>query len=209
MLDAVIRKKLRGDIKDLIYEKSELHRLRQEDVITSTVFGPLKFMQPADAWLGLVLILLPDQLESLGFFVPKASTIEFWPRLDLHGQPVEPDLICVFENEQQRHVFVIEVKWNAKLHDAQLPTQGKAVMSRYDDEKTTRYHFLISKTITSQDAQDQIAATPRCKGISWHLIAAGSRGCLSKAANLWVREIQAMLGQLGIRIFDRFDLGKV
>src|SRR5436305_1180900 len=119
MLDAYLRKaaRLPTDAQD-----TEGRRV-VEDVITSCLFTPLKFMSPDNV------------VEVLSWFVGlrhrgmiDRCEVEFWPRFASANEStnlfsVEPDIIVNYMSEGCRYRVIIEIKWDAVLTRQQLENQ--------------------------------------------------------------------------------------
>lgn len=104
----------------------------REDVITSTVLGPLRYLDATQVWR-VVRHLLGD--DAVGFPEPPAgaagATVEFWPRqcVPRDQTTCEPDVVIDLcrVNEPCCARVIIEVKWNAPASGAdQLKRQDEA-----------------------------------------------------------------------------------
>lgn len=110
MLHALNNKKARLD--RLIKGASKQPR---EDLITSTLFGPLDFM-PRES--------RPKALRALlGLELGDASKMVLWPRFYRGSRRVEPDILII----DDQHWHIVEVKWGAHLGVGQLERQLDAV----------------------------------------------------------------------------------
>lgn len=87
----------------------------REDLITSTLFGPLDFMSEAARAEALSALL--------GLDLGLASKMKLWPRFYHGSQRVEPDLVIV----DGLSCHIVEVKWGAYLGIGQLEGQLDAV----------------------------------------------------------------------------------
>jgi len=103
----------------------------REDVITSTVLGPLRYLDATQVWR-VVRHLLGD--DAVGFPEPPAgaagATVEFWPRQCVpHDQTMcEPDVVIELcrVNEPCCARVIIEVKWNAPASGVDQLARQKA-----------------------------------------------------------------------------------
>jgi hypothetical protein len=114
VLHAVVRRKAST------FLRSKGTRTPLEDIITSTVFGPLQFFAPADALEALTVAFdLPRPQ-----WTPAACWFGFWPRgVD---DSIEPDLSVRFEGGHgERVTLLVEVKWNAPFGEAQALRQWR------------------------------------------------------------------------------------
>jgi hypothetical protein len=115
-------------------------RVPLEDVVTSTVFGPIEFMSPEDARRAIDLIC-----EALALPLPMSVgplRPVFWPRMPpiddaLRVRYSEPDLVFA---DDVGLVMVIEIKWGAPLSKNELAAQWSA-LSHVDRGRAT--HVLL------------------------------------------------------------------
>ncbi|MBB6122936.1 hypothetical protein FHS92_000643 [Sphingobium subterraneum] len=126
--------------------KARLHHFRNagtrvplEDVVTSTVFGPLLFLAETDRDRVLRALLV-----GLGFTDKRWSgllTLSFWikrptdPRI--RPRSIEPDLII---SDERGIVLLTEIKWGAPLDDGELAGQWACLDER---ERARARHLLI------------------------------------------------------------------
>jgi hypothetical protein len=90
-----------------------------EDEITSTVFGPIKFMDSRDAWRAVCEAGLVSTTP-LRDAVPRRHFVDFWPPFLNPGRPrfdewhhESPDVLFRFEFDNAQELWLIlEVKWN-------------------------------------------------------------------------------------------------
>ena len=206
MLDAVIRKKLRGHLKDLMHKDADAHRLLHEDVITSTVFGSLQHMSVDAAWWVVKnLLLRAGDAAQASAFQPCRQLLRFWPSLNLRGRlRVEPDLIFEFRDADGRcRVILLEIKWNADLMDGQLEEQKRAVNASYPLDAII-HQVLLVKTITAK-AQQQVSATGS-NMVTWHQLAGANHYGNEATTKLWISQMKAFISRLGILPFHRVDI---
>lgn len=103
MLDAAARNKLRLKKHSLV-----------EDEITSSIFGPVAYMQPSDAWEVIKDIARKTEIHNnLPSGIPSSFDIEFWPK----HETIEPDIkFCCQFPDNTTCSFLIEIKWRASLN---------------------------------------------------------------------------------------------
>ncbi len=102
-------------------------RLPLEDVVTSSIFGPLDFMREDDRAEALTKLL-----SELGLSVPPLSgsiRLLFWPKLpvgdvSLRSRYTEPDLVLA---DGRGPRVILEVKWGAPLGEHELAAQWSSV----------------------------------------------------------------------------------
>lgn len=123
----------------LPYQRYAMHRelgddrRTQEDEITSTIFGPLDFMQKTTA--NRIVNQLLEEDKDLDSDV----TIEFWPRI----ANVEPDVLITRKTSAGVECYIVEIKWNAPLGETQIQDQVNAVKSERHPDKLQ--HMVISR----------------------------------------------------------------
>ena len=104
-------------------------RVPLEDVVTSTVFGPLEFMSAEDRRRSIDLVC-----EALAVEIAERRgpmRVLFWPRLpvsdaSLRTRYSEPDLMLA---DDVGPVMVVEIKWGASLSERELASQWTAIGS--------------------------------------------------------------------------------
>lgn len=114
---------------------SQENRLPLEDIITSTIFGPLDLIEPQDAWYALAIAFgLPD-----ANWRPSFCEFSFWPR-----SGIEPDLYVQFRDaDGLKKALLVEVKWNSGFGTDQARLQWNAFAEGRKD--TTLYHVLLAR----------------------------------------------------------------
>lgn len=204
MLNAVIGKKLRGRVKDLFHSdssNSDARQILQEDVITSSVFGPLQYMDAASAWQAIERTFFRgDKPHENGAFQPVHHRLVFWPSLALKGRTrVEPDLIFEFSDAQNCcRIILLEVKWGADLSEEQLQAQRSATEKAYPGAAICQ--VLLAKEV-SPGAQEQARATS-CEVVKWHQLAGASNQKCAEITGIWIGQVEAFLARLGIVPFS-------
>lgn len=135
MLHAVNRKKARMDAF-----RGPGQRVPLEDVVTSTIFGPLLFLDQAEAEAAVSRILT-----TLGITPPRwdgPTHLSLWPRRTtveaLRSKYIEPDAEIV---DSTGNSLSIEVKWGARLSEMELASQW---LSLSPEARTTSRHLLIA-----------------------------------------------------------------
>ena len=206
MLDATIRKKIRDHLREITYDaKASNLALQQEDVITSTVFGPLRYMPSADAWNIVKKILLDEEAGDIHGLVPTGHHLEFWPSLPSQSRShVEPDLLFEFSFENgTRRVIVLEVKWNSDLMENQLTDQSKSIEDLARKNKPVLYeHVFLARTLATKKAQEQIDET-KCRHLTWQKFEEECR-CLA-VSNTWPSDAENFLRSIGEVPFESFS----
>lgn len=149
MLHAYNRRKSRlynryQEVKSLLSE-DENRKIPAEDELTSTIIGPMDFLQPGDIysfWLKLITTISPSSFDDGQFPATAPSGVEhhFWPRR--HG--TEPDLMIHLQWQNgERRILLIEIKWRAGLSgNDQLHKQWNNFLDI--NERAISTHIIIS-----------------------------------------------------------------
>ena len=131
MLQAIIQKKSSRWLKQAQQEnlQNPSHTPR-EDKITSTVFGPMQYLNSVDVYLFFCKLIgkkpettIENISHTLSFWERKSHS---WPSSDLKClKTTEPDLIVRFQINQQHITFIVELKWgkSSHFHSEQLERQ--------------------------------------------------------------------------------------
>jgi hypothetical protein len=145
MLHATARAKSRLYQRYLGKRDEDERRVHEEDEITSTIFGPLDFMQTEEVeqfWRQLLKSVgqasfLPDQR-------PRQITMTLWDR-----RGIEPDMVIRFDWPDNTYtILLVELKWRAPLSgDKQLHRQWQEYLS--DAERKNALHLFIAPETSS------------------------------------------------------------
>ena len=199
-----------------------------EDELTACIFGPLRYMEPSQAWEAcLILLGLSDGAQNSGP-EPTGVCIRFWPhfsRTDGEGRHVEPDVhVVAWNGDVLLETILVETKWNSSLQKNQLLDQWWFITAGDSDSAEVRScskHVLLGKQPHRDDAaiNEQIKAA-RKQGIewgdrlivlSWYRVAArlaGLRG-LHGPIETWRQDVVAFLVRHGITAFDGFPYDRL
>lgn len=152
-----------------------------EDLLTSTVFGTLRYLPPGDALIPfLEKAVLYDQnrtrlcqyLPVKGINLRNYQTVSyvFWPRVPVHG---EPDLILLFSNNKEEEpdlLIVVEAKFKSSKsgtgeHD-QLKMYYKAIhkhLCEFYQQEIAAFTGIIGPIIylTTMEANEEVEDTKR------------------------------------------------
>lgn len=160
MLHAINRKKARMDAF-----RGPGQRVPLEDVVTSTLLGPLLFIDQNEAAAAAERILTSLTITPPAWSGP--SHLSLWPKRntadDLRRNYIEPDgeITDVVGNS-----LIIEVKWGAPLSPFELAAQW---LSLSPEQRTTSRHLLIALEIGPYRAdidRDRRLIASRCD-IPW------------------------------------------
>ncbi|MBU2772506.1 hypothetical protein HMI48_00830 [Acidithiobacillus ferrooxidans] len=168
-------------------------RRTQEDEITSTVFGPLDFMQAATQGKIIAALFGREPLPETN-----SISIEFWP---CYGN-VEPDVVF-FEHLKNgdKNAYIIEVKWNAPLGADQVGRQIADAQSIEGIRDTS--HIVLSRHVLEVD-------TPS-KNVTWmdfkdRIIALKQTFSKDHALDKWANLTVSFLEECNIQHFRGFGM---
>ncbi len=110
MLHAVIKKKCHY----LLKEQNNI-RIPREDIITSTIFGPLRYFEAKEIYFFITSIAgIKTNLIDDSNLQIKAN-IDFWPsKIDTFNNErrrTEPDIVFNFDVNDKNETYIFELKW--------------------------------------------------------------------------------------------------
>ncbi len=197
-----------------------------EDEVTSCVFGPLRFMEPRQAWASCLLLF--DIQDSASDLEPDRICIRFWPKFfrnDGRGSYVEPDVhILAWRNGELIATILVEIKWGAALGFDQLLDQWRflSVNGYKGDELRERsWHvFLSDRPIRDKAAREEQEARATRNGIgwrnrllvkAWHQVATilEETAKRSEGMEVWRTDLVRFLSAQGVSPFDGFRRERV
>lgn len=194
MLDAYLRKGAQ-----LPTEVSDGRRV-VEDVITSSLFSPLKFMSARDA--GNVVSWLAN------FHNERKCAVHntyLWPRFAVDEKSsnlysIEPDIVIDGAVDDQPFRWVVEVKWDAKLFRSQIDDQIRICTKGHE----AWMHISLVKA-----AELAAFECPSTSIIQWNQLLATLKNVLhtksaSGACLIWCKDAVAFLERLGVGTFRGF-----
>ena len=195
----------------------------KEDIVTSCVFGPLRFMKPNHAWVSC-LHMFGIQDDCFAKIEPTCVDVRFWPKFirdDGRGRYVEPDVHIVARCKGQvRRTILIEVKWNSGLSsENQLLDQWKFLSVDGHNRAHIRdcsRHVLLDDQLPG-DAEIIEKQKQNCKSwgdhfieISWYDLAENLKAAEDKLkaeeeVDAWRRDLLLFLSAQGITTFEGFQ----
>ena len=107
MFDAVVAGKARLDIVI-----DGVGKQPREDLITSALFGTIRFLAPLSRSIALEA-LIGAKLEGI-------VDVHLWPYLRGEGENSEPDVVLAIQSGPNLDYWIVEVKWGANLGDDQI-----------------------------------------------------------------------------------------
>lgn len=196
-------------------EKTSVADKFYEDEVTSSVLGPLVFLQAEDVQL-IWQALLPDLAVLRGNGVADHCEVRLWDRRKIKGQPgtVEPDVRFDFcwhtEWGEKKHMVLLEVKWRAAVgHIEQMHRQWQEYLTAHERDHCT--HVLLTQSTRSLDVLRSYTdnhGTAVWMGWSWFRLAIArlaeqlqSDGKGNTPLCKWARLVDVFLGEVGIHRF--------
>ena len=211
MLHAVERKKTTYYRRYLGHRDGHEIRVGEEDEITSTVFGPLEFMEAASVFQFWGEVF---RLQGRSAVFPTERPVRFnfvlWPKKNR----VEPDAhLTFFWADNQRFDILIEIKWRAPLSGKdQLHAQWLDYLDK--DVRKNCWHVFIAPEISAGLAAREsgkgnvwrIGDDDRLILVSWAQIRDALFKCRTRSDGLarWAALTSDFLERIGIRRFDGF-----
>ncbi len=111
MFDAVVARKAR---MDMVIDG--LGKQPREDLVTSALFGTLRFLTPEGQEIALEALV--------GAKIPGPVEIHLWPYFRGNGENSEPDVVIKFGEDSY---WIVEVKWGAGLGADQVGREIRTV----------------------------------------------------------------------------------
>ncbi|ABD70760.1 hypothetical protein Rfer_3050 [Rhodoferax ferrireducens T118] len=209
MLHALEKNKTAYYRRYLGYRDGHEKRVCEEDEITSTVFGPLEFIEAASVFqFWSEVFRLQGRSAALPVQAPVRYKFKLWPRHE-----VEPDAhLTFFSAENKRFDILIEVKWHAPLSGKnQLRLQWLNYLD--EDVRQNCWHVFIAPEISAGlEARDsgnvwKIGNDERLILVSWAQIRNALSKCQGRPDGLarWAALTSHFLEKIGIRRFNGFD----
>lgn len=191
----------------LFTHRSETQRMPREDIMTSTIFGPLLLLPQRDRKFVLQrLFRLPEDRLSGDI------DLAFWPSWRSRDGRIEPDLIvrldCSGKEGCGAHVLV-EVKWDSPFSVDQLKKQIQAAPADFGDcvgvVTLTKYRGTGRDELTS--LRGAAGAIPS-RALSWRDVQATAirlgRESRSDGIWTWAQLASSCLGSLNLQGFQGF-----
>lgn len=198
-----------------------------EDEVTSCVFGPLRFLDPQQAWR-ICLGLFGDQVRQciqLSAEDVKEVCVRFWPRFTTDSGYVEPDMHIVAKGRDGTvSTILVEVKWEDRLKVDQLLRQWRYLSLPCEEtpdadqlRKQSMHVFLykgrkgrfVDREVFERQKQTkewgEVPERQRLIAISWHDLARHADALqLSGMASVWKQDLLRFLDTQGIGVFHGF-----
>lgn len=216
MLHAIAQKKSMRHKNYHLDKKTKFDRaedekhIREEDEITSTILGPLDFLNNEDSykfWKAVIGLNRRDvSLPALPNEAPISGNVTFWPK-----NKVEPDAFFEYRWKDGRRInFLLEIKWNAPLSgEDQLSRQWSDFLT--PSQQSDSIHIFISPDIaTGVNAIQNLVSKEHSKRmipLSWSQICEvfeefekNSDGRLGK----WSSLSRRFLERAGVSVFKGF-----
>lgn len=199
-----------------------------EDELTSCVFGPLRYMEPSQAWKACrVLCGLSDGAQESGP-QPTDVCVLFWPwfpRTHGDGHHVEPDAqVVAWNGDALLGTILIETKWGSPLGPNQLLDQWRFITagdkSGADVRRCSTHVLLGTQSLRDAAAtkkqqraarKEDIDWGDRLITLSWFQVAAQLLGLrdLHGSIETWRQDVIAFLACHGVAPFNGFPCDRL
>jgi hypothetical protein len=208
---------------------------RLEDLLTSTVFGLLRYFPPQEGLLALLRRARPVRSDQGGFRVQAEDdwlhlrgiarcTVEFWPSLGRHG---EPDLLLhlVDEKDRQLGLVLIETKLYSPKGmrdevdedlDDERPDPDqlvrywhglKQLSAKRADIPVSLVYLTSRTTPPTAELEASLTRAPdmRLGWLSWHDAWRVAAALAESSGHLAAVDLAALLAHKGLSAFDGFS----
>ena len=214
-------------MQDWIQNKRRGTKL-SEDELTSCIFGPLRYMEPAQAWKACQMLCGPSDGDQGSDPEPTHVRVRIWPRFprnDRKGRYVEPDAqILAWNGDALLGTILVEVKWESGLQENQLLDQWRFIAA--DDKfgadvRDCSTHILLgrrpSREALAIDKQklaareEHIEWGDRLTTLSWFQVSTRLLGLRSSHGSIetWRKDVIAFLAHHGVVAFDGFAFDRL
>ncbi|MWN91245.1 hypothetical protein GQ597_11095 [Gilliamella sp. Pra-s65] len=164
MLHAVIMKKSLKLLKE--YDNI---RIPREDIITSTIFGPLCYFQDEDIYFFITSIAGIKTNLSDDVNLNVKAKIDFWPSkkhtFKGENRTTEPDIVFEFNVNGKNEIYIFELKWGTySFGEDQIEREWKAF--KIPKEKGASYLVYLANRIDTFNSE-KASPDKNWKGLTW------------------------------------------
>jgi hypothetical protein len=201
-------------VKELT-DDEESRRIPAEDELTSTIIGPMDFLQPSDVYLFWERVIVANEITSVNKEgspenPPNFVKHDFWPR---RGD-TEPDLVIQLQWPNGiKRILLIEIKWRSGLSkENQLEQQWQKFLKK--EEQAIATHIFISLRAHPQSElvshrKNQCWPNSKLVTLTWaswkkELETCGRSDSFSTAFKNWAHFASDLLEKLDVTHFSGF-----
>lgn len=206
MLHAVIKKKCHY----LLKEQNNI-RIPREDIITSTIFGPLRYFEDQDIYYFIRSIAgIENNLDDNNKLQVEAN-IDFWPSkkdtFNNKRRSCEPDIVFNFVVNGKKEIYIFELKWGAySFSEDQIEREWQFFKSTKED--ATSYLIYLANYVDTFNAI-KASKNKNWKSLTWlnflHKIKEIKHQSHNPKLKHYLDDLISFLGCLDFREFDSFS----
>jgi hypothetical protein len=183
----------------------------REDVITSTILGPLRYWDAARVWDVLQCLIGPSDHEfPTRPDGPIDVDVRFWPRAAVGTGYCEPDLVVdLFVKTPDTNKIlvariIVEVKWNAGASGKhQLALQHDAFGRQ--DERLIHVYLTKHHDRAASDIQDAGPKAAEVINLPWSsLVSRVEKVATDPVVQRWAEDVLVAMARLGVLPFSGF-----
>jgi hypothetical protein len=218
MLHAIIQNKTQCHRRYLGHRDDDGHRLTAEDEITSTVFGPLNFMEVEPVFrFWRSVFSYSGVIDISPAMSPDSCELRLWPikRIEASERSwIQPDAHLTFYWKNGARIdILVEVKWQHSLSPDNVANQLRQQWTEYLDGEVRDYcwHVFIAPEISEGIAVSCGSDGRLWRGgklilISWVQLrdVLSSLGEGKDGLSRWAKDTDGFLEKIGIRRFKGF-----
>ena len=205
MLHAVIKKKCHY----LLKEQNNI-RIPREDIITSTIFGPLRYFEAKEIYFFITSIAgIKTNLIDDSNLQIKAN-IDFWPsKIDTFNNKLrscEPDIVFNFVVNGKNEIYIFELKWGAySFSEDQIEREWQFFKSPQEDG--TSYLIYLANYVDTFNAI-KASKNKNWKSLTWlnflHKIKENKHQSNNQKLQYYLDDLISFLDCLDLRTFNSF-----
>ena len=206
MLHAVIKKKSHY----LLKKQNNIRKIPREDIITSTIFGPLRYFEDQDIYYFIRSIAgIENNLDDNNKLQVEAD-IDFWPsKIDTFNnerRSCEPDIVFNFDVNDKKEIYIFELKWGAySFSEDQIEREWQFFKS--PEEDATSYLIYLANYVDTFNAI-KASKNKNWKSLTWlnflHKIKEIKHQSHNPKLQHYLDDLISFLDCLDLRAFNSF-----
>lgn len=206
MLHAVIKKKSHY----LLKKQNNIRKIPREDIITSTIFGPLRYFEDQDIYYFIRSIAgIENNLDDNNKLQVEAN-IDFWPSkiatFNNVRRRTEPDIVFNFDVNGKNEIYIFELKWGAySFSEDQIEREWQFFKSTKEDG--TSYLIYLANYVDTFNAI-KASKNKNWKSLTWlnflHKIKENKHQSNNQKLQDYLDDLISFLDCLDLRTFNSF-----
>jgi len=207
VLHAVIKKKSHY----LLKKQNNIRKIPREDIITSTIFGPLRYFEDQDIYYFIRSIAgIENNLDDNNKLQVEAN-IDFWPSkkatFNKECRSCEPDIVFNFDVNDKKEIYIFELKWGAySFSEDQIEREWQFFKS--PQEGGTSYLIYLANYVDTFNAI-KASKNKNWKSLTWlnflHKIKEIKDQSNNQKLQYYLDDLISFLDCLDFRAFDSFS----